>query len=74
MFGADGTTIVRSQSLQFSSFVTNGDYADYTTLNKVTHKELPKVNSERMPWWYIGIPTALAVMGLIMVCSAIFVF
>lgn len=32
----DGTTIVSSSNLQFRQFVTDGDYADYTTLRRVT--------------------------------------
>jgi LPXTG-motif cell wall-anchored protein len=71
MFGADGATLVRSQSLQFSNFVTDDDYADYITIEKVAQR--PKTSAQHMPWWYIGVPTVLVVMGLIMVCGAIFV-
>ena len=53
--------------------MTNDDYADYITINKVTHRNLPKTSSKLMPWGYIGIATVLVVMGLIMVCGAIFV-
>lgn len=77
MIQGNGTTVVSSSKMQFRQFVTGEDYADYTTLRRIKSSDFTNTQSidqKKMPWWYIGIPTAIVVMLLITITTSIIVY